>query len=38
MQQKLTDRLVERLKPGPGSIRVWEWEVKGFGLRVFPSG
>jgi len=38
MQQKLTDRLVERLKPGKGSIRVWDVEVKGFALRVFPTG
>ena len=38
MQQKLTDRLVERLKPGKGSIRIWDVEVKGFALRVFPTG
>ena len=38
MRRKLTDRFVERLNPGPGVIRVWDIEVKGFGLRVSPAG
>jgi integrase len=38
MKRKLTDRFVERLKPESGVIRVWDAEVKGFGVRVSPAG
>lgn len=38
MQKKLTDSYVERLKPTPKVLRVWDMEVKGFGLRVTPAG
>ena len=38
MQKKLTDSYVERLKPTPKVLRIWDVEVKGFGLRVTPAG
>jgi hypothetical protein len=38
MPRKLTDRFVERLQPGSGVIRVWDAEVRGFGIRVSPGG
>jgi integrase len=38
MQRKLTDSFVERIKPGPDMIRIWDVEVKGFGLRITPAG
>ena len=38
MPRKLTDRFVERLQPESGLIRVWDAEVKGFGVRVSSGG
>jgi hypothetical protein len=38
MPRKLTDRFVERLQPGSGVIRVWDAEVRGFGIRVSTGG
>ncbi len=38
MPRKLTDRFVERLQAGASVIRVWDAEVRGFGLRVSPRG
>lgn len=35
---KLTKRLVDATKSAGAEIRVWDSEVKGFGLRVKPSG
>lgn len=35
---KLTKRVVDALKPGPKDFFVWDAEIKGFGVRVFPSG
>ena len=35
---KLTKRLVESTAPGDGQVLVWDSDVKGFGLRVMPSG
>ncbi len=35
---KLTKRLVDASKPGDAQKIVWDTEVKGFGLRVMPSG
>jgi integrase len=35
---KLTKRLVESVKPNDRDIFVWDAEVPGFGLRVWPSG
>lgn len=35
---KLTKRFVEAVKPGPKGTAVWDDEVTGFGLRVYPSG
>ena len=38
LKRKLTVRLVESIKPGEKEIFVWDTEVPGFGLRVWPSG
>ncbi len=38
LKRKLTVRLVESVKPGETDIFVWDTEVPGFGLRVWPSG
>lgn len=35
---KLTKRCVENLAPGASSYFVWDTEIKGFGVRVMPSG
>ena len=35
---KLTKRFVEAVKPGPKGTAVWDDEMPGFGLRVYPSG
>jgi Arm domain-containing DNA-binding protein len=35
---KLTKRRVDALEPKPDSYFVWDDEVKGFGVRVMPSG
>lgn len=35
---KLTKRFVESLQPRAESYFVWDSEVKGFGIRVMPSG
>lgn len=37
--QKLTKRLVESIKPHEkNEILVWDSELKGFGVRIFPTG
>ena len=38
MRKKLTDRIIENIKPGDREIIIWDTEVKGFGVRVQPSG
>ncbi len=35
---KLTKRVVESIKPGNREIIVWDTEIRGFGVRVQPSG
>lgn len=35
---KLTKRIVETLKPGTGDVFAWDDELRGFGVRVKPSG
>lgn len=36
---KLTKRFVESIKPpNEGEILVWDSEIRGFGVRVFPTG
>ena len=35
---KLTKRFVESIKPGDREIIKWDTEVRGFGVRVQPSG
>lgn len=35
---KLTKGYVERIKPGAKGAFHWDIEVKGFGLRVTPTG
>jgi hypothetical protein len=35
---KLTKRVVERIKPdADGDVTVWDDEIAGFGIRVWPS-
>jgi integrase len=35
---KITKRLVESIKPGAGDVFAWDDELRGFGVRVKPSG
>lgn len=35
---KLNKRSVDAAAPGPGERFLWDEELRGFGLRVFPSG
>lgn len=35
---KLTKGFVDKQQPGPSQRFVWDSEVKGFGLKIFPSG
>lgn len=35
---KLTARFVEALEPTEGEVFLWDTELEGFGLRVFPTG
>ena len=34
----LTERIIRDAKAGPKALILWDGEVKGLGLRVFPSG
>jgi integrase len=39
VNQKLTKRLVESIKPDKDEeLLVWDSEIKGFGLRIYPTG
>lgn len=38
MQARITKSLVDKIVSGERDTWVWDTEVKGFGLRVFPSG
>lgn len=35
---KISKRIVDSTLPGEAEVRVWDTEVKGFVLRVFPNG
>lgn len=35
---KLTKRVVDQVKPGAKDVFVWDEDLPGFGLRVYPSG
>jgi integrase len=35
---KLTKKLVESAQPAPAEFTLWDEEIPGFGLRVWPSG
>ena len=34
----ITKRLVETFKPGTTEVFLWDAELKGFGVRIKPSG
>ena len=38
MRERLTKSIVESAEAGPKDVIVWDREVKGFGLKVTPSG
>src|SRR6056297_354975 len=38
MQAKLTKQMVDRAATDEGELWVWDTEIRGFGLRVRPSG
>lgn len=38
MQSKLTKQVVHSAQPEAKEYYIWDTEVKGFGLRVFPAG
>ena len=38
MRERLTKSVVERVEAGPRDIIVWDRDVKGFGLKITPSG
>ena len=38
MNLKLTKRLVEALEPGTGDYFIWDTEILGFGVRIYPPG
>lgn len=38
LKKKLTVRSINSIKAGPKDIFVWDTEIPGFGLRVWPSG
>jgi hypothetical protein len=38
LEAKITKRLADALAPGPKDLLVWDTALKGFGLKVTPSG
>jgi hypothetical protein len=36
--QRITKRIVDRLKAQPSEYTVWDAQMPGFGVRVRPSG
>jgi integrase len=36
--KRITKRVVESASPGPRELFVWDTELKGFGVRILPSG
>ena len=37
-KEKLSKRVVDAAAPGPAVYRLWDAEIKGFGLKVTPNG
>ena len=35
---KITKQLINRLQPGSRAVTIYDTELKGFGVRVMPSG
>ena len=38
MLDKITKRTVDKTKPGPKRVYVWDTDLEGFGLVVYPNG
>ena len=38
MQAKLTKRVVDEARPGVNDLLIWDTQLKGFGLKVTPTG
>ena len=38
MRVKLTTRLVRQITPQPAEYEIWDTELSGFVLRIWPSG
>src|SRR4051794_36695403 len=38
MQAKLTKRVVDEAKPSVNDLLIWDTQLKGFGLKVTPTG
>jgi hypothetical protein len=36
--KRITKRVVELASPGPSEFFVWDTELRGFGVRILPSG
>ncbi|QQS10733.1 MAG: site-specific integrase [Rhodospirillales bacterium] len=38
MSDRLTKRSIDAARPGPREVVLWDGEIRGFGLRIRPSG
>jgi hypothetical protein len=36
--QRITKRIVDKLKPRPSEYTIWDAQMPGFGVRVRPTG
>lgn len=38
MATRITQKAIEKLKPGPEQVLLWDSEIRGFGVRLTPGG